>query len=71
MDKETKQPLAERGIHEVADDLGIPFYRIRYLEQTDVFPKARRDRYGNRVYTVVEIEELRRLLADYEADRGN
>ena len=54
---------------EVAKELGISTSLIRKLELTGVTPKARRlSRF--RIYSPVEVEELRHLLAQRKASRG-
>ena len=51
---------------EVAKELGISTSLIRKLELTGVTPKARRlSRF--RIYSPVEIEELRKIIADRRA----
>lgn len=57
------------SLKEVAEKLGIKSYRLGYLVSNKVIPDTTRIG-GRRAWNAEQIEEMRRLLAKYEATRS-
>ena len=58
----------EMTITQAARLLGIPYYRIQYLERIGRIPKARRNCSGHRVYGPEDIEIIQEQLTNTNSE---
>ena len=50
------------NLGEAAKSLGIPFYRLQYLERAERIPRANRSSSGQRIYTEKDLMKLKQIL---------
>ncbi len=59
-----------QAIGQVANTLGIPFYRIEYLLRAGKLPDKSVRIGGRRVWTEEQVDEMREQLEQYEKSRS-